>query len=323
MARFEHRPLVAVPLALGLVLLALAMRLAIDPWMPTGYPFVTFFPAVVIVSFLCGWRYGALAAVVSGLVSWYVFIPPVGSFSLADGVLTALMSFTVVTATEVGLIWALEVAVNRARAAEQTSRDLATSRELLFHELQHRVSNNLQFVSALLGLEARRLDDPTARKALTDAAGRMALVGRIQRTLHDPASQTASFRTIADDIVTDTLAVAGAEHITFTIEGDTHLGPDHAPPVALILLESVNNALEHAFVGRERGHLAIGLTASGEDRILTVRDDGVGVAEVPSETSSLGLRLVHQLAGQLQGRYALSRGDTGGTVATLVFRPGP
>lgn len=124
-ARFEQRPLIALPLALGLVALALAARLAIDPWMPTGYPFVTFFPVVVIVSFLCGWRYGALAAVVSGLVSWYAFIPPVGSLSLADGVLTALASFAVVTATEVGLIWALEHAVSQSRAAEQTSRDLA------------------------------------------------------------------------------------------------------------------------------------------------------------------------------------------------------
>lgn len=319
-ARLDHRPWVAVAVAMLLVALALAVRIAINPWMPAGYPFITFFPAVVIASFLGGWRIGIVAAVVSGLASWYFFIPPVGAFSVADGVLTALISFTVVTATEIVLIWALERAVAQARSAEQTARELAASRELLFHELQHRVSNNLQFVSALLGLEARRLEDGTARKALKDAGARMALVGRIQRTLHDPSSQSIDFQTLARNVVTDTLGVAGADHITFTVGGEGQFTPEQAPPLALVLLESVNNAIEHAFEGRSAGHLAIALAKQGQETVLTVRDDGIGLSPGETSTDSLGLSLVNRLAAQLGGRYALEAGETGGTVATLSFR---
>lgn len=321
-ARLDHRPWVAVAVAMLLVGFALAVRIAINPWMPAGYPFITFFPAVVIASFLGGWRIGIVAAVVSGLASWYFFIPPVGSLSVADGVLTALLSFTVVAATEIVLIWALESAVAQARAAEQTARELAASRELLFHELQHRVSNNLQFVSALLGLEARRLEDGTARKALSDAGNRMALVGRIQRTLHDPSSQSVDFQSLARDVVADTLGVAGADHITFTVDGEGEFTPEQAQPLALVLLESVNNAIEHAFEGRSAGHLAIALARQGQQTVITVHDDGTGLSGSATLNDSLGLSLVHRLATQLGGRYVLEPCETGGTVATLSF-PAP
>lgn len=319
-ARLDHRPVLAISVALGLVAVALLVRITIDPWMPLGYPFITFFPAVVIASFLCGWRIGIVSAIVSGLASWYFFIPPAGSFSVADGVLTALLSFTVVTTTEIVLIWALESAVAQARSAEQTARELAASRELLFHELQHRVSNNLQFVSALLGLEARRLEDGTARKALKDAGARMSLVGRIQRTLHDPSSQSVDFQTLARNVVTDTLGVAGADHITFSVEGEGQFTPEQAPPLALVLLESVNNAIEHAFEGRSAGHIGIALAKQGRETVMTVRDDGIGLSGGKTSTDSLGLSLVHRLAAQLAGRYALEPGETTGTVATLSFR---
>ena len=41
-ARLDHRPVLAVSVALGLVAVALLVRIAIDPWMSVGYPFITF-----------------------------------------------------------------------------------------------------------------------------------------------------------------------------------------------------------------------------------------------------------------------------------------
>ena len=52
---------------------------------------------------------------------------------------------------------------------KERGRVLAENRELLFHELQHRVSNNLQMVAAMLSLQRRHVDHETARQALDDA----------------------------------------------------------------------------------------------------------------------------------------------------------
>ena len=64
---------------------------------------------------------------------------------------------------------------------------LADNRELLFRELQHRVSNNLQVAAAMLGLQRRHIDHDAARRALDDASSRLALIGRISRALYDPS----------------------------------------------------------------------------------------------------------------------------------------
>ena len=48
----------------------------------SGYPFLTFFPTVFLVAFFCGWRAGAVAAVLGGFCAWYWLIPPMNSFAL-------------------------------------------------------------------------------------------------------------------------------------------------------------------------------------------------------------------------------------------------
>lgn len=67
-----------------------------------------------------------------------------------------------------------------------SSARLAATRELLFRELQHRVSNNLQMVAALLTVQRRKIADPEAKLALDEASRRLGVIGRISRQLYDP-----------------------------------------------------------------------------------------------------------------------------------------
>lgn len=69
--------------AVGLVgfLLALWLRLAIGDVL-VGYPFITFFPVIILTTFLGGALPGAAAAVLCGIASWYFFIEPCSSFAL-------------------------------------------------------------------------------------------------------------------------------------------------------------------------------------------------------------------------------------------------
>jgi K+-sensing histidine kinase KdpD len=171
--------------ALALSLVALTARWGLGDAFPPGFPFLTFFPAVVLSGFLFGRGPGILSAVLCGLLAWYFFIPPAMSFALVPGAGLALGFYVGVVSVDLLLIDWMQRGTARLRLERERSQMLAERSQLLFSELQHRVSNNLQMVGAVLALQQRSVSDPAARQALADAGGKLQTIGRIQRQLYD------------------------------------------------------------------------------------------------------------------------------------------
>ena len=73
-------------LALLAATLAIALRMVIDADLPAGFPYLTFFPAVILGSFFLGTGPGVLIAVICGLAAWYWFIPPFASFLVTGSI---------------------------------------------------------------------------------------------------------------------------------------------------------------------------------------------------------------------------------------------
>lgn len=149
-------PFVAeVAIALAATAAAAALRYAIGDSLPPGFPFLTFFPAVIVTAFLLGSRTGTLTALFSGLAAWFWFLPPTGSLALDYGKLVAMAFFVFITTTEIALVHWMQRSNSLLFAEPDANARLADTRELLCRELQHRVSNNLQMVAALLSLQRR------------------------------------------------------------------------------------------------------------------------------------------------------------------------
>lgn len=308
--------------ALLAFLVALVARLTLEPWLPSGFPFLTFFPAVIIVAFLCGAQAGAAVAVASLIASHYLFLPPFGSFRLTPGGALALGFFALIAAVDIALIRAMTRSLHQVREERERNRRLAESRETLYRELQHRISNNLQMVSSLIAVESRAVTDERARHVLQDAQRRLGLISRLHRQLHDPEATEIRMDEFLPELCEDTLATAGAcDRVCYVLNAaPIALSPARAIPVGLIAAELVVNALEHGLPGGRAGSLTVTLADEGNGiASLSVEDDGAGLPDGfdLGASNSLGLQIVRQLAEQLGGEFGLS--GTRGAAARLRF----
>ncbi len=320
---YQDRPWLGVMATLSLAALALIVREAVDPWMPPGFPYVTFFPAVIVISFLFGVRLGAASAVICGLLAWYFFLTPRFTLDLNLGSSIALGFYLFVVGTDLVLVHWMQSGNRKLAAEREANRVLAETRELLFRELQHRVSNNLQVAAALLTVQTRQLSDPDAKAALAEASRRLELIGRISRQLYDPSGTAQMLVPFLDELCRGVIEATGRCDVTLSVTGDPAIGiePDAAIPTALIVAESVANAVEHGFAGDRAGAIDVRVlrdTASGEI-VVSVDDDGHGLPEGfdGGASSSLGLRIATMLAKSRGGRFDLAR--AAGTRATLVL----
>lgn len=324
------RPIAAYALAVVFSIVAGILRGALDPVFPPGFPYLTFFPAVIISSFLLGRGPGTLAAFLCGLMAWYFFIPPFHSFAIDPSTSTALLFYVGVVAVDVALVHWMQSANQRLLEERERSRMLARESsllaersELLFRELQHRVSNNLQMVGAVLSLQKRGIEDPAARLALDDAAAKLQLIGRIQRQLYDLSGGQVAVDAFLHDLVDDLIASGGKPGITFGIEtvAGVLLDPDALIPLALITAEAVANAIEHGFADRERGHVTVALRRTAAELTLSVTDNGAGPPPDfdPATPKSLGLKIAVTLARQLGGTLQLRAADPVGAETLLTM----
>jgi two-component sensor histidine kinase len=325
----ERLPLLAdrQPLAMLAALVAagigLGLRLLSAPWMPPGYPFLTFFPMVVATTLLFGWKPGTLCAVASGALAWYFFITPTTIFAFNAGIAVALSFFALVVGAEIGLIHALQTFVARAARERETSRMLAENRELLFRELQHRVSNNLQVVAGLLTLQKRGVTDTRARDALDEAARRLTLIGKISRQLHDTTGGHVPVGPFLHTLCGDVLSASGRDDVALelSVDDDIEIGPDAKIPIALIVAESIANAIEHGFADGSAGSIDVRLNRTSSGLLLEVSDNGAGPPEGfrLEDSQSLGLRIAQMLARQLGGSFTLVREER---TRALLAMPG-
>ncbi|MFH6782276.1 PAS domain-containing protein [Methylobacterium sp. DB0501] len=187
--------------------------------------------------------------------------------------------------------------------ALQSALDQQTA---LLHEVDHRVKNNLQVISSLVLLKARRARDAACRDVLRSMADRIGALATVHRLLYS-LSDVARFdlRDFADDFAVELEAGLDPDRIALTVDVEAVAVPaSMAAPLALLVHELAVNAVRHAFPGERRGRVAITARADGERLILDVRDDGVGLSAQSDNPEGFGRDLVGMLVRQLRGSLA-------------------
>lgn len=197
------------------------------------------------------------------------------------------------------------------KLADQRLRAALNEKEVLLKEIHHRVKNNLQIISSLLSLQARRVDDPSFTAMFKNSCSRI----KSMALLHESLYQSQDLAHIAMDEylrhlveqLKRTYDILDA--VTFSVQAErVFMEVDPAISCALIINELVANALEHAFPDGRQGAVRVELSALPNGMcMVVVSDDGIGLpAHVKmGETRTLGLTLVSDLTEQLNGVIAL------------------
>jgi len=213
------------------------------------------------------------------------------------------------------------VLLSNVTELRRRERELIT-KDATIREVHHRVKNNLQTVSALLRLQARRIDDPGASAALNEAVRRIASIALVHETLSNSPDASVDFDQVLDSLVSHALELS-PRMSELHIERTGALGslePRIATPLALVITELIHNALEHGLA--ETGSaLGIHVTATPAELQVTISDDGVGLPEGFDIATSpnLGLQIVRTLTeNELRGTLSLIS-DKSETRAVLKF----
>jgi two-component sensor histidine kinase len=211
----------------------------------------------------------------------------------------------------------------RSEAHRHELERLIEEKDVLLRELQHRVKNNLQMITALIRLEARNLPDDSTGSRFDRLAGRIEALALLYRSLSDDVdAETIDLGVYLSEIASAVMRAHAPEGIRLDLKVDTWpVSVNVAMPTGLVVNELLTNALKHAFPGREGGTVTLhSLVEAGGCRV-TVADDGVGLAADSAwpRPGKLGAMIVQSLRQNAKARLDVRSAPGEGMRVTIFF----
>jgi hypothetical protein len=311
-ASIKRRGILPWAVALLFFATSLSARILLEPVL-AGMKFLTFHPAIVAATLICGWRQGVFILLLSTVTAWYLFLEPTNSFELKDpSAAGALIGFLLVGAFNIVLVGALRETIRRVELAKSVQ-------ETLFRELQHRVANNLQLVVALLRNARRNLRNPVvAAETLNDAEARILAMSELHRRLHDGTAYADGLERLLREMLGHAFRDLPVK-VTVDVSGASDLTIDQMTAMTLLVNEAAINAAKHVFSKGLGTRFEVALSKNENGHLhLVIKDDGPGMAgAAETESGSLGMGIMEAFATQLGGSLEVAPGA--GTALSVEF----
>lgn len=175
---------------------------------------------------------------------------------------------------------ALAEATRRPDSDNGDLQAVIRDKDTLLRELQHRVTNNLQMITALIRLESRTLTDNSTTARFDRLAGRIESLGLLYRSLSETSDRaTIDLGVYLSEIASAVMRAHAGEGIHLDLQVDTWpVSVNVAMPTGLVVNELLTNTLKHAFVGRTGGKISLHSLVDDAGCHVTIADDGVGLS---------------------------------------------
>jgi signal transduction histidine kinase len=273
------------------------------------WPGFAWMVAIVIVGTVLGYSFGATAGnAITGL----------HTPALVE--VDARQALGIVIGSMIPGIAAVYWFYSRERMASSDAAAQAAQRQAAEHQLKllesqlepHMLFNTLANLRVLIGI------DPQRAQAMLDR-----LIAFLRATLD--ASRNGSHSLSAEFARIDDYLQLMKIRMGERLQAELVLPPDLAahPVPPLLLQPLVENAIKHGLephIGG--GRLVVSAGRDGDALVLTVRDTGVGVGDLPGDGTCFGLRQVRERLATLHGTQArlelvAAHDADGGTLATV------
>ncbi|WP_027061999.1 sensor histidine kinase [Mesorhizobium loti] len=196
-------------------------------------------------------------------------------------------------------------------------------KDTLLRELQHRVKNNLQMITALIRMETRNATAPD-QKRFERLAGRVDALAILYQTLSgDDHKDEVDLGVYLSQIASAVMNSHAVEGIRLDMKVDTYpVSINVAMPTGLVVNELLTNALKHAFKGRDGGTITLHSIVDGDGCRIVVADDGIGLPEGETwpKPGKLGALIARSLTENAKAEFDVNSSASEGTRVTIVFK---
>jgi two-component sensor histidine kinase len=186
-----------------------------------------------------------------------------------------------------------------------SARQAIDQARLMAKEIDHRVTNSLQFISGLLMMQGRTSNSETASH-LQMAANRVAAVAQVHRNFYTDEAEETSCITFLRRLCADLSGILGT---TIEVGGDEgKVSTTRIQPIGLMVNELVTNAAKHG-----AGRICVDYKIRRGTHELIVCDEGEGLSNdfSPAGSAGLGMKVVTTLARQLGGQMTAQANPAG------------
>jgi two-component sensor histidine kinase len=180
--------------------------------------------------------------------------------------------------------------------AKQVMKQLELRRALnvqhtLRREIDHRVTNSLAMVSALIRVQQAQMKEPSFDRAMQALESRVTTIALLHRELcHTETAEVVGLQPFMQRIesLLKKTAPPGI-NVDFQFD-DAPVSSREASSIAMLVNEFASNSFKHAFPGRSAGHVVVRGVVENDGRYaITYRDDGTGRNPKPVQTKDAGL----------------------------------
>ncbi|MET0169789.1 MAG: PAS domain-containing protein [Aliihoeflea sp.] len=208
------------------------------------------------------------------------------------------------------------------REVKRRTADLESALEaqnVLLHEVDHRVKNNLTMIGSILRLQLREIDDERIARKLRSMMERIDALAVVHRKLYQSDDVTKfDIGAFAATLATDLVHASGRKGIhlrTDIRKADVPAG--YAAALGLIINEILANAIGHG-MSESEGTIDISTKTIGEDVVVAICDDGPGFETSDRGLDGLGRRIVERLAKQSSAHVEWEARAPGTKVSLVV-----
>lgn len=199
--------------------------------------------------------------------------------------------------------------ITQMKDVENQLRISVNEKEMMIKEVHHRVKNNLMIISSLLSIQSDYVTDEKVLQVLTESENRANTMALIHEKLY---KSDLSNLELGDYLISLSKEIFDAynstNNIDLKINVDTvYVDVDTAIPLALVVNELITNSIKYAFPNGESGTINISLKNLGDNAILTIGDDGIGLPKDMEieKTNTLGMQLLNNLTKQINAKLTV------------------